>query len=284
MLKKKEICIALVVLFVFVFQIALKLSGNNAVVAGAASSRDLAVVMYHSILADESKCGKYVITPELLESDLAYLRDNGYDFVSLEEIINYVAGVGSLPQKPVLLTFDDGYYNNYSYVFPLLEEYDAHAVISPVGAWSDEFSREGAVLNNNYSYLTWDNIREMSYSGRVEFGNHTYDLHTAGSRHGADILWGETPEHYFNTVGEDILKLQDLLTLHTDISPVCFTYPFGFYGEQSENLITQLGFAVSLSCEEGLNPLTVGGSLHLLKRVNRPWGVSSADFFAKIFS
>ena len=72
-----------------------------------------------------------MLSPAQFESDLKYLKENGYHTVVVQDLIDYVEKGVPLPEKPVMLTFDDGYYNNYYYAFPLLEEYDAKIVISP---------------------------------------------------------------------------------------------------------------------------------------------------------
>ena len=71
------------------------------------------VIMYHAVMDDASRLGKYVISPEELESDFKWLSENGYTAVLSEDLINYTENGAALPEKPILLTFDDGYYNNY---------------------------------------------------------------------------------------------------------------------------------------------------------------------------
>ena len=83
--------------------------GAGAFMAAAASEGvEVPVVMYHSMLKDEARHGQYVISPEEFENDLQYLQSHGYTTILIEDLIAYTKG-GSLPEKPVLLTFDDGY-------------------------------------------------------------------------------------------------------------------------------------------------------------------------------
>ena len=91
---------------------------------------EVPVVMYHSVLKDEKYHGKYVISPAEFENDLQYLEAHGYTTILIQDLINYTKG-GELPEKPVLLTFDDGYYNNYLYAFELAKQYQCKFVISP---------------------------------------------------------------------------------------------------------------------------------------------------------
>ena len=104
-----------------------------------------------------------------------------------------------------------------------------------------------------------------------------------GKRIGTKKIKGETDEHYKNVLEEDILKLQQEFKENTNYIPQCFTYPFGGISNASLDIIKELGFKASLSCEQGINKLTKNpNSLYLLKRYNRPSYISTYNFFQKI--
>ena len=67
---------------------------------------NLPILMYHSILKDNSRAGKYVISPDTIEQDMLYLKDHGYTTVVMADLIDYVENGTPLPEKPVMLTFD----------------------------------------------------------------------------------------------------------------------------------------------------------------------------------
>ena len=96
------------------------------------------IVMYHSVL--KSRTGKYIVSPEQLEQDLKYIQERGYETIVMADLIEYVENGRELPERPIMLTFDDGYYNNLHYVVPLLEKYNMRAVISVVGKYTDDYS------------------------------------------------------------------------------------------------------------------------------------------------
>ncbi len=244
-------------------------------------SATVVILMYHSLLKDPTRHGKYVVSPDLFESDLKYLKEHGYSFVGIQELIDFVYSGAPLPKKSVVITFDDGYYNNYLYAYPLLEKYDAKMVISVIGKYTDLY--DGEKPNAYYSHVTWDMINEMLASGRVEIGNHTYSMHTNGERRGSKKIKGETDEHYSKILTEDIGKLQAEMFEHTGTYPSVYTYPFGAISNASFGIIADMGFLASLSCTEKPSTVTRGKpeSLRCLGRFLRPTKISSADFFEK---
>ena len=241
------------------------------------------IVMYHSILKDYKRSGKYIITPATLEEDLKYIANNGYTTITMSDLISYVYEDTPLPEKPIILTFDDGHYNNLGYAVPLLEKYHMKAVISIVGEYTDTFSKTDEA-NLNYSYLRWKDVKELISSGTIEFQNHTNNLHaTSNGRMGCSKKSYESNESYSNILSNDILTLQKKFWQNTGYMPNTFTYPFGSISKVSLSIITQLGFKASLSCTSGINYITKDPDcLYCLKRNNRPSGITTEDFFKKM--
>lgn len=281
-MKIKVIHLSKILLFLTLL-VTLLTVGISIVIATSEDYIDVPIIMYHSILKDPSRSNKYTVTPAVLEEDLKYIKDKGYTTVTIADLISYVYDDSPLPEKPIVLTFDDGHYNNYGYLFSLLEKYDMKAVISIVGSYTDKFT-ETDEANLNYSYLRWKDIKELMDTGRIEFQNHTYNLHSnTGKRIGTKKIKGETDEHYKSILKDDILKLQQEFEENTNYTPKCFTYPFGGISNASLDIIKELGFKASLSCEQGINKLTKNpNSLYLLKRYNRPSYISTYNFFQKI--
>jgi len=240
----------------------------------------LPILMYHSIL--KSKSGTYIITPTELEKDLVYMQSQGYTTVTMADILSYVEHNTPLPEKPIMLTFDDGCYNTLTYAVPLLEKYHMKAVISIVGAYTDTYSASDEA-NPNYGYLRWKDIQMLLSSGTIEFQNHTYNLHATTSRKGCMKKKGESDAAYATVLKEDIGKLQNAFLEHTGYTPTTFTYPFGAISHASIPIIQELGFKASLSCAEGINYLHGSSEeLYGLKRYNRPGTLESGTFFRKI--
>lgn len=216
------------------------------------------IIMYHSILDNPSRQGDYVITPAQFEQDLRYLKENGYTAVVVADLIAYVTEGKPLPDKAVMLTFDDGYYNNYHYAHPLLEQYGMRAVISPIGVWSEHYTAHPSECDHdNYSHLTWEQLREMAESGVWEIQNHSYDLHHMdGTQKGAAKRKGESDEGYRLRLKNDLATAQTLLVENVGVTPTCFTYPYGAISDASQAVLSDMGFCASLSCEERTPILT----------------------------
>mgnify|MGYP002710047223 CR=1 FL=1 len=239
------------------------------------------IIMYHSIL--KSKSGKYIVNPSTLEDDLKFIKNNGYTTITMTDLINYVYSDYELPEKPIIITFDDGHYNNLTYALPLLEKYDMVAVISIVGKYTDTYT-ESDEANPNYGYLRWKDINDLMKSGRFEFQNHTYELHNiTKNRRGCMKMKGESFEAYKTVLSKDLSKLQQEFSINTGYIPNTFTYPFGAISSDSMDIIKELGFKASLSCNEGINLIIKDPNcLYQLKRYNRPNNLSTACFFNKI--
>ncbi len=247
-------------------------SGDLSVAQAKADGVIVPIFMYHEV--KPSKTRKDVITPYEFESDIKYLNGCGYTAITMTELIDYVDGKGTLPEKPIIITFDDGYYNNYVYVYPILKKYNVKIVFSIIGKNTDDFT-EYPSENIDYSHATWPQIDEMLSSGLVELQNHTYNLHSISKkRFGCRINKGETAVHYEKVLTDDIGKLQDEILLHTGKAPNTFTYPYGKVSKESYPVIKKLGFRASLTCDYGVNIITKDSEvLYNLKRVCRVHGV-----------
>ncbi|MBQ9898249.1 MAG: polysaccharide deacetylase family protein [Ruminococcus sp.] len=243
----------------------------------AAKPVPLPVIMYHSVR--EGQPGQYSVTPEQLGDDLSWLAENGFTSVTAQELIGYTLGENELPERPVLITFDDGFYNNLSAALPLLEKYDMYAVVSVVGSYTEKLAAADP-HSPAYSYLTWEDIAELAASGRVEIGDHTYDMHSLyNGRRGCGRVPGEDAEDYALALRADIGLMQTELHEHLGCAPVVFAYPFGEVSPESVPVLRELGFRMTLTCRERVNLITrAPDCLFGLSRFNRSGLYSTGEF------
>lgn len=242
----------------------------------------LPILMYHSVL--KSKSGTYIVTPAQLEQDFKKIVENGYTAVTCDEVIDFVDGKGSLPEKPILITFDDGHYNNMYYALPLLKKYGLKAVLNVIGKFSDFSTSSGDIDNPNYSHVTWNEVAEISNGGTMEIGNHTYNMHNYKPRFGMSQNYGETDEQYVNALKSDVGELQKILFEHTGKQCRVLAYPFGKYNTIAEQTLVEMGFRIMLTCNEGVSTITRGKPecLYKLKRINRSGLYDTATLMNKI--
>lgn len=245
-------------------------------------STELPIIMYHMILENPKVRNRFTISTKTFEEDLKYIKDNGYTTILIKDLIDYTENKKELPARPILLTFDDGSYNNYLYAFPLAKKYNAKFVFSPIGREADRFT-ENIDENEVYSYASWSKIIEMSASELVEIQNHTYNMHSNRKpRIGCTKKNGEPINTYKEKLTKDILKQQKLIKEKTSYEPTAFFYPFGAYSDCSEEIIKSLGFKATFICESKLNIIRKNPAcLFKLCRFLRPPAVSTETFFGK---
>lgn len=260
------------------------LAGGQAVevFAPPGTQRELLVIMYHSLVTNDSAAAQYVCPISRVESDLAWLRDNGYTAVSLAQLTAYADGAGTLPPKPVLLTLDDGYRNNLTLLPDLLEQYDMRAVIAVVGEYADIYTASGED-GSPHTCMSWPDVRRAAEEPRLELACHSYYFHHLESRRGAARKQGEGLADWQAALTADTLAIKQALEEHGG-APVCYAYPFGQISAGADELLGELGFRVTLSCSERRSVLTLGDPdcLFSLGRFNRDGRLSTAEFMATI--
>ncbi len=203
------------------------------------SNTKLYVLMYHHFVPDGEECNSYTLTESRFRHDLQWLQDNGYTTVLPRDL---VAG-NPLPEKAVMITFDDGYFSNYEIAFPLIKEYNAKIVISLITASIDRT-------------ITWDKCQEMLDSGLVEFGAHTHNLHSQ-YHSGVEKLPNESKEDYEIRVLNDIQLSKDLIEQHLNTDVYFFAHPYG-KTEPWSNEYLQSEFKVTVTSEEGVADISDG--------------------------
>lgn len=278
---KMVIIMITIVFIILAFFIIKGLTAENEnVFTDTSDKMKLPIIMYHELR--KTNMGKDIIAPSEFESDLNFLEENDYHTITMADLIAYVYDNKELPENPIMLTFDDGYYNNYVYGFPLLQKYDMKIVLSIIGKGVNDFS---AIKdeNVNYSHTSWVQINEMLKDGRIEIQNHSYNLHQVKiGRYGSKKSFGESLDHYEGVLTEDIGRLQKEILEMTGQMPTTFTYPFGSVSKDSVPILKKLGFKASLSCKFGINLIGKDPEkLFGLKRICRPHGVSLEKLIQK---
>lgn len=242
-------------------------------------TRRLPIIMYHSV--SETQKGTYFVSPEVLREDLRELKRRGYESVTLRQVKDYLKGRGTLPEKPVLVTFDDGHYNNAFYALNILREEGFTAVLNVIGCFT-EYSSTHEKDHPEYSHLTWEEIGDLARSGVFEIGSHTYKMHAYKPRFGIKRMAGESEEAHRKALEADLLKLEQALIEKSGVIPIAFAYPFGAFDEGSERIV-KAHYDAIFTCYERVNLLKKGDEekLSRLWRINRDGGLTTEEFLKK---
>lgn len=212
----------------------------------------------------------------------SWLQENGYQPVSLQQIIDARAGRARLPEKAVLLTFDDGYKSVYTKVFPLLKLFNFPAVIALVGEWietpPDTTVAYGDRAMARSEFVTWQDVREMLASGLVEVASHSHSMHKGirANPQGNSIVsavsryyWPQTGAYENDTdyairIKEDLKRNGDLIERELKVRPRAIAWPYGAYNIAGIRWAAEAGMPVSMSLESG--PNTENDSLMRMRR------------------
>jgi peptidoglycan/xylan/chitin deacetylase (PgdA/CDA1 family) len=249
-------------------------------------SVELPILMYHFLTENK---GEHHISADEFERDLIFLKENGYNTIGISDLINFVYENKPLPDKPVMLTFDDGYYNNYVNGFPLLKKYKAKAVISIIGDHTDIWSAN-FYEDLESGHMTWSIIREILASGLVELGDHTYSMHQIkNGRKGCTRKTGESLLDYQRLFGRDVNRLQMRAVEETGIleesgySPDVFAFPYHEVCDEAIQVLKILGFRAAFTKGGKSNTITSGNidCLFDLRRVNRSRLRSAENILAR---
>ena len=220
------------------------------------------VLAYHSVV-DESAAENQkhyfpqTISAQTLIKHFNWLKENGYNVISWQQVIDAENGKGTLPDNAVLLSFDDGYETMYNVVFPLLKAYNYPAVFAPVTGWLDtpadqKIAYADKMLDRSV-FATWAQVKEMEQSGLVEVASHTHNLHNginanpSGGQLPAVIAPEykngkyETEDAYKNRLKSDFARTVQTLVNHIGKKPRVMVWPYGQFNDVAVQLARQAG-------------------------------------------
>lgn len=134
-------------------------------------------IAYHDVEDRDPDQAVVAVRTERLLEQLAWLRENNYKPVTINQIMAARNGGPELPPRAIVLSFDDGYSSFYTRVLPVLRAYNWPALLAPVGVWIDTPLNQpvdfAGTPRKRSDFLTWEQIREISRSGLVEIAAHT---------------------------------------------------------------------------------------------------------------
>jgi len=230
-------------------------------------------IAYHNVDDRDPDQRVVGVRTERIIEQLAWLRENGYKPVTVDQILAARQGGPELPAKAVLLSFDDGYSSFYTRVLPILRSYNWPALMAPVGVWIDtppnfpvNFAGD---LRKRTEFLTWEQIREISRSGLVEIAAHTNASHlgilanpqgnlqpaAATRRYFASTGRYETEAQFQTRMRDDVEAISQKIRAVTGHAPRVWVWPYGTADGTSLQIVSDQGYKMSLTLDDGLGTL-----------------------------
>jgi biofilm PGA synthesis lipoprotein PgaB len=244
------------------------------------------VLSYHDVqdtVGKDQQSAQTTVSTQNLIAQFDWLKQQGWQIISLSDLLEAKAGKKSLPPKAALLSFDDGYASFYTQVFPLLKRYRYPALVAIVGSWMQPDPRpQGAPPRQEL--LTWAQAKEMSRSGLVEIASHSHDLHrgvmgnpqgnsqpaaTTRLYHPANKTY-ETDAAYARRIAAEMRRASDDIYQQVGARPKAIVWP---YGETNQALIEaarKVGMSITLALGDGGNTLDNLSSLRRLLITENP--------------
>ena len=230
---------------------------------------EVPVLLYHHI--DQEGNDDIVISESLFREHMAALAEAGYTTLFPDDLAAYVETGAPLPEKPILITFDDGYLSNYEYAWPILEEYGLTATIFAIGSTAGDTEHYKDTEYPITPHFSWEQGAEMVASGTISIQSHTYDMHQwapyeEGQARENILRWeGESEEDYRLALSEDCSLIRQVILAETGEDTVrSVAYPSGLYDDLAQVTLLENGFDITFSTQVGCNTLVKGQPQTLL--------------------
>jgi peptidoglycan/xylan/chitin deacetylase (PgdA/CDA1 family) len=226
-----------------------------------------AAIAWHDVVDTRDERADDAVTTQSLIETFDWLKADGWTPVSVDRIAAAAAGGPPLPEKAVLLSFDDGYRSFYTRVYPLLLAYDYPAVLALVTSWMEvpaggEVDYGGRPLKRE-AFVTWDEVRTMQASGLVEIASHSHDLHRTvlstpqGNSAPSARTWAFDPATgrreddaaHRARIRADLDRTRARIAAETGKAPRVLVWPFGRFSGPALAEAGKAGFGFAFTLE-----------------------------------
>lgn len=230
------------------------------------SAQKIPVLMYHHLLKREDIANGWdgnnsVLAVEVFEEQMDYLYNNDFYIASLDELKDYMDGKIELPQKTVVITFDDGYLSNIIYAYPIMKKYNFRGTIFMIGSLAAKPQQEF-----NPTGLQYVSIDEaFKYEDVFGYGSHTYNMHKLNDKN-IPLLLSSNKKH----IMEDLDKSKTVLNCKH------FAYPYGRFNNNSIKYLKNAGYELAFTTKQGY--VSKGLDKHQLPRFGMHFGIGLDKF------
>ncbi|MEU9184489.1 polysaccharide deacetylase family protein [Streptomyces sp. NPDC048484] len=218
------------------------------------------ILMYHAVATAPNDATRALsVTPEAFYEQMALLSGAGFTPVDTAQLARSWRASGPLPERPVLITFDDGYEGVHRHALPVLSRHGFAATLFVSTGWLRGEYDTGGGLDE---MLDWDQVRELAASG-VEIGGHSH-THPQLDQLSDDALWSE------------LLRCREIVTDELGARPASFAYPYGYSSRRVRRTVREAGFTQSLAVGNALARRRQGP--YALRRVTVRRGTGIEEF------
>lgn len=261
---KKYFCVSIILCFLIICGYCFHLSqdksastflaANNAVFHISLQKQTevtVPVLMFHHL--SDTVENPWYLTTDTFERDLRLLQEQQYEPISMKQLVDFVYQGKALPDKPVCITFDDGYESNYTIAYPLLKKYHMKATIFAIGSYVGHttYKNTNQLIHPHFSYAQ---AVEMMHSGLIDVQSHTYDMHQSAQferqhpvRESILPLATESNRQYQQDLYADSQAYQKEYRKHTGKTLYVLAYPKGAYTPYTEQIVHKLGYAITFT-------------------------------------
>ena len=233
------------------------------------------VLMYHHFVEEGPVGADTVVSAQRFEEQLRALKEAGYTAITPQQLVDYVERRSPLPDKPILLTIDDGYRSNLTIAAPLLEQYGMTATVFVIGINVGEDCYVHSGLPLDPPRFSWEEARPWVEKGVITVQSHTYDMHQRADygfsgRDGVLSLEQEGKGEYRAALAEDFAKAREGLRDGLGSELTALSFPFGLNTDTAVEELEKLGVKVSFTTQYGVSR-AVPGISRSIQRMDRWW-------------
>ncbi|MBN1870745.1 MAG: poly-beta-1,6-N-acetyl-D-glucosamine N-deacetylase PgaB [Candidatus Omnitrophica bacterium] len=224
-----------------------------------AANEGTIVLSYHDV-PKEVNLDDFGADQQSFVNTIEYFKMHGYTFISLDELVKSKKGGIVLPEKTILLTFDDAYESFYEFAYPLLAEYKIPCTLAVVSSWIEGGDTEYV----KHSLMSWEQIREAANSPYVEVISHSHNLHrgviynpqgnsapaAVSRQYDTDTQTYEDEAAYVKRIYDDLKTSKEMLEEKTGKMVRAIAWPYGLYNEITIEQAAKLGLEVQFTLND----------------------------------
>ncbi|MFV0503417.1 MAG: polysaccharide deacetylase family protein [Lachnospirales bacterium] len=188
---------------------------------------DIPILLYHNVRENFNESGPMAymyVKPETFKNQIITLKEDGYNFITITDYYNYEQGTFTMPEKPIMITFDDGYLDNYVNAYPILKELKVSATLFVSGRNIN--LSHGEFTEEKCQYMSWKELKEINDSGVFDVQSHSFDHTSFLDLSYEDKIMNSTTSF-------------DLIKKYLDKDPLGIAVPYGFSNKDINNLLKE---------------------------------------------